>query len=164
MLARGMCPPHYMRWRKGKPLDEPVLSWERSAYEKVMSRVEREGDCLIFMGARHRQGYGWIRDKGKPALAHRIVMAHHYGPSNLAVLHSCDNPPCVNIDHLRYGTAQENKMDSVQRGRHFRVLTEQAVREIRASDLTNAALAERFGVDRRTISFARNGKTWAWVE
>ncbi len=163
VLARGMCGAHYWRWYNNKPLEGPVLTWGRSAYDKVMARTEWEGDCLVFTGSRHRQGYGQVSVNGKSVLAHRVVIEHHLGSSDLDVLHSCDNPPCVNIDHLRYGTDQDNKMDSVIRGRHFRKLDADAVRAIRASELSNADLARQYGVDRRTVSFARNGQTWAWV-
>lgn len=82
-------------------------------YEVVMAQTQREGDCLVFTGSRNKGGYGIVRGK----YVHRIVLEHHYGPSPLGTLHSCDNPPCVEIKHLKYGTQKENMQDRDAKGR-----------------------------------------------
>lgn len=86
-----------------------------------MRRTEWVDGCLVFQGARDRAGYGRVQVP-PTALAHRVVYEHHHGPlpSEVLVLHSCDNPPCVNIDHLRPGTHAENAQDKVERGRQHR--------------------------------------------
>ena len=141
-----------------------------SLESRFWSKVRKLGpdDCWPWLAATNEHGYGVMRPEGRrtgPTVkAHRVAaLLDGRDPAGRVVLHSCDNPPCVNIDHLRYGTDQDNKMDSVVRGRHFRKLDADAVRAIRASELSNADLARQYGVDRRTVSFARNGQTWAWV-
>lgn len=121
--ALGLCQTHYNRQRAGEPLGGPIAvygSRHASLYDRVMLKVRWEGECLVFTGAKTKAGYGKIalpRPAKGHRLAHRVVLEHHHGPSSLMSLHSCDNPPCVNIAHLRYGTAQDNVDDMMARGR-----------------------------------------------
>jgi len=75
--------------------------------------------CIEFEGTRSRQGYGVLP---KPVhgsrLAHRAVLAAKLGrPVEGVSRHTCDNPPCVNPDHLIEGTQADNVADAVRRGR-----------------------------------------------
>jgi hypothetical protein len=91
----------------------------------------------------------------------------------LCVLHRCDNPPCVNPDHLYLGTRRQNSGDAVKSGliangeRHYRAkLSVQNVRTIRADyqvGHTLKKLAERFGVSVATVFAIVNHKSWASV-
>lgn len=91
-------------------------------YERVMAKVQRQGDCLVFTG-KLRRGYGLtseqVNGRTRDLLAHRVVYEHHHGPipDGLSILHSCDNPPCVEITHLRAGTDRDNHADMVDRAR-----------------------------------------------
>ena len=117
--CRGWCATHYQRWRRhGDPHIVKQAHLSGTPYERVMARTERRGDCLIFTGALDRKGYGRIGDGDRLRGAHRVVMECHYGPSDLHVLHSCDTPSCVEIEHLRYGTHSDNMCDMHDRGRH----------------------------------------------
>lgn len=87
------------------------------AYDRVMARTRREGDCLVWTGGTTFDGYGRVHDSGKARRVHRIVFEHHQGPTPLDVLHRCDNRRCVEIDHLRAGTKLDNARDSHERGR-----------------------------------------------
>lgn len=170
--SKGLCPTHYYRHWKGLPLDAPVKQKappSATAYERVMMRTERQGDCLVFTGETDAKGYGLVSrpgDRTRRLRAHRVVLEHHYGPSPLNALHSCDNPPCVEIAHLRWGTQGENVDDMVQRGR----LVAQTIRfspeevaELRKDLRPARVLAEIHGVDMSTIYRARNG-THAYAE
>lgn len=77
------------------------------------------GDCWPWPGALQAgHGYGIV---GHGTYAHRVSYVAHHGliPDGLFVLHSCDNPPCVNPAHLRAGTNADNMRDAVERGRHW---------------------------------------------
>jgi len=85
-----------------------------------MKRVERRGECLVFTGCVNNKGYGkvGVRDEG-PQYAHRISYVHHHGPipDDMVVMHSCDNPPCVEPTHLSLGSKAENNLDMKAKGR-----------------------------------------------
>lgn len=74
--------------------------------------------CHLWIGAIHGQGYGLIRMGGKTHRAHRIawILRHGHIPEGKMVLHGCDNPPCVNINHLHLGDAFDNQREAVARG------------------------------------------------
>lgn len=95
----------------------------RSLGERLAAKLASEGDCLVFTGHRNEHGYGVIRsDDGRTMLAHRAAYAVLVGPipPGMHVLHSCDNPPCCNPQHLRVGTHEDNMRDRDVRGRTLR--------------------------------------------
>lgn len=97
-----------MRRRSG-PLPEAVAAY--------LARCSRVGDCIVGPGRR----YGVVRhDGGRQTAAHRASYMVHHGPipEGMVVRHSCDNPPCVNPDHLSIGTYADNERDKIERGRH----------------------------------------------
>lgn len=105
-----------------------LLTIDAAQYRDVLGRfwhrVQSEGaaECWEYTSPRDRGGYGLF------SLAHRITLrAHRFAyeistgteiPDGLCILHSCDNPACVNPSHLRVGTRAENMRDCLARGRH----------------------------------------------
>ena len=77
--------------------------------------------CINWTGAMDGRGYGVRRINKKVVKAHRAALAEAEGidipPPSVKCLHSCDNPVCVNPDHLRWGTQFDNVQDAVKRGR-----------------------------------------------
>lgn len=88
-------------------------------YERLFANTERVGDCIVWKGDAHRNGYGYINSRGRRFTTHRVSWALHFGPipAGLFVCHTCDNPPCINPDHLWLGTTSENTADMVAKGR-----------------------------------------------
>jgi hypothetical protein len=124
VFSRGWCQKHYTRWlRHGDP--DVEFRSKGSAYSRVMERTVPEGDCLRFLGCRSGVGgYGAVRVGDRMVKAHRVVIEHYLGPSDLLVLHSCDHPWCVEITHLRYGTAAENMADREERNPEYPIMNQ----------------------------------------
>ena len=141
--------------------------------------VEDENKCLLWQGQKSQNGYGWYSYKGKLLKTHRLVAQELI--ANLEnkpwVLHSCDNPPCCNPDHLRWGTPKENALDrdSKNRGKvpdnrgskaGGAILNEQAVFEIKmllSKKIKAKDIAILYGVSQVTISNIKRGHRWAHV-
>lgn len=89
--------------------------------EKLISKVEvLPSGCWEWRGAKSPKGYGRMSYKGEAQYTHRISYEVHKGPieEGLCVCHSCDNPICVNPEHLWTGTHLENIQDRDAKGRH----------------------------------------------
>lgn len=74
-------------------------------------------DCIEWTKGRSGKGYGVLRHAGRIVYAHRLAFFNHYGYWPEVVRHTCDNPPCVNPDHLLPGSSKDNTRDMVERGR-----------------------------------------------
>jgi hypothetical protein len=75
--------------------------------------------CWLWTGGCFSHGYGKLRYAGKTSYAHRVAYELHHGvtPEDGYVCHRCDNPPCINPDHLFLGTARDNALDMFRKGR-----------------------------------------------
>ncbi len=97
----------------------PILPAD--AVARFWSKVDRRGDdeCWLWNGARDARGYGRASTLRSHRLATHIalIIAGRPRPDGYLALHSCDNPPCVNPNHLRWGTAKDNARDASIRGR-----------------------------------------------
>lgn len=153
--------------------------------DRFWAKVDRRGPdecwpwtaCIV-------QGYGrFAIAAGKNDRAHRVALELSMGrpiAAGLEACHRCDNPPCVNPDHLYEGTHRQNMADMVRARRGFAArstvgagnpnarLTEGDVAAILRADLTRygsqVALARRLGVTRETIRAIRIGKRWSHLE
>ncbi len=142
--------------------------------ERFESRVNKSGDCWIWTGAKTWTGYGVLGVKGRKAmvLAHRLSWMLHRGETigRNYVLHRCDNPKCVNPDHLFLGTARDNRLDCLAKGRSrlggciTPKLSAADVCRIKESPESSSALARYFGVNRETIRKVLRGDTWKYCQ
>lgn len=137
-------------------------------------------DCWNWTGFRNPKGYGRVGVKGKLILAHRYVYQQSHGPipTGLCVCHKCDNPSCVNPDHLFLGTNYVNVRDRWTKDRcnHPKgeksgnsKLDEIAVRDIlencqpRISGRSMAFYASKYSVSDSLIEFIIKRKAWKHV-
>lgn len=125
------------------------------------------------MASRFARGYGQFMLRHEygcqqvNTYAHRVayVIAKGDIPDGAVVMHSCDNPRCVNPDHLSLGTQSDNLSDAARKGRLLKSrpwlqkITDEQVREIRQSPEKSIRLAERFGVSLACISAIRSGRS-----
>ena len=147
------------------------------AKDRLMKKVMKHAvtGCWEWTGSRNRLGYGRITVNGRVELAHRVSMQEFRGvdPAGLSVCHKCDNPCCINPEHLFVGTQLDNMRDCAAKGRRVFVrgelqkaakLNPDLVRMIRRSKKSNCQLSRELGISDVAISSARLRKTWAWVE
>ena len=131
--------------------------------------------CWLWMGAKTRGGYGHIRYKvnGQWSMrrAHRVAYELYKGEleTGKVIMHKCDNPKCVNPDHLKQGTHHENSMDMVNKGRCGHSLSRAKItmddaRKIRHlyhnEKLKQREIAVMYNLKRNSISLIVNNERW----
>ena len=162
---------------KASGLPEMSLAALGRAQERFASRVNHARDsCWLWTGYLTERGYGRICVQGHFYRPHRLawVFFGRVIPQGFFVCHHCDNPTCVNPDHLFAGTHEDNMRDMVKKGRgrsapHSGELHPSArltwgqvhsIRDERAKGVPLLILAARFGVSISHISHIANGKFW----
>jgi hypothetical protein len=150
-----------------KPL-KGVSAEERFYY---YTSPEPNSGCWLWIGCSEKGGYGFLRVNGKNIRAHRFSYELHVGPikSGLYVCHKCDNPCCVNPEHLFLGTNSENQIDCSRKNRRWKTqkLTLEQVKEIkRLAELGERTkdLAQKYGVSVPLISNIKSGIRWAHAD
>lgn len=153
-VARKLCRRCYTRARTANRLNEYSLIQPQDVFE---DRFEKRDGCWEWKGKRNQAGYGIFLLPGeKPVRAHRYLYEFYVGPipDGKIIMHTCDNPPCVNPAHLRIGTKAENNADTARKRRHNYGLnhwngrlSDADIAAIRASDEPRKVLAKRYGVD-----------------
>jgi hypothetical protein len=88
-------------------------------FDRLVRKAEWEGDCLVWTGFRNPKGYGTLTVRsGETRSTHRMMWTEHFGdPGEMCVLHECDNPPCMNPEHLFLGDRPANNADMRAKGR-----------------------------------------------
>jgi hypothetical protein len=142
--------------------------WRSDPVAYFWCHVDKNGvnGCWIWTGSRTRAGYGRIGQ----VYAHRRAWELTRGTivDGEWVLHRCDNPPCVNPDHLFLGTQLDNMRDAAQKERvSGQRLTAAQVLEMRAlwaaGGLRRCDIADRFGVTRTQVTNILDRKQWAFI-
>lgn len=147
----------------------------RSEKARFMSHVKKATDgCWLWTACTMANGYGQFTPAGAKQGEHELAHRASYRIFNAAldeemdVMHSCDNPSCVNPNHLRLGTRADNMQDAKRKGRTARgeghgrrKLTADQVREIRLASGSQREIADSFGIGQGQVSRIRSGARWA---
>ncbi|MEG4047509.1 HNH endonuclease [Microcoleus sp. Pol17_C1] len=134
----------------------------------------QDNGCIIFQGSKDGQGYGRYWKNGKSKSVTRAVLAEKLGceiPTSIDACHTCDNPSCINPEHLWGGTRTQNSLDASKKGRtqgkshplSKAKLDWEKVREIRqklAAGERVKDVAQEYGVGRKTIHDIKYHVTW----
>ena len=149
---------------------------ERDYFMELVSPEPMSG-CWLWLGHLDEAGYPLLWFRGKHVRATRVSLMLFKGwnlPRNICACHRCDNPPCVNPDHLFAGTQADNNKDKATKGRSMRGhrvpgsrFTVADVIEIKcrlaAGMESHCAIARSLGVNSSSIRCIAIGKTWKWV-
>jgi hypothetical protein len=132
-----------------------------------IAKMESTG-CWEWTGTTNNSGYGLMGASGDIVSAHRFSWMHHFGDiaEGLQVCHKCDNPKCVNPEHLFLGTNEDNQMDCVTKGRKPKKITLDDAVEIKrllAEGITQPKIAKRIGVSDAIVRNIKYGKAWKHV-
>ena len=149
----------------------------------LRQRVLTPAGCWEFKGYRNKDGYGqisaWVDGKKIVVGAHRLAASVWKGfdlNSPLQQLHSCDNPPCFNPEHLFTGTPLDNMQDCSSKGRlgprkgecnPRAKLTDDSVREIRRLRTTGMMVMEiatAIGISHGSVKKVLSGASWKHVD
>lgn len=145
---------------------------KKTLEDRFWSKVRRgePNECWLWTDHCNNNGYAMIAVNRKDRNASRVCWVLHNGeiPDKLHVLHRCDNPLCVNPNHLFLGTPRDNMVDCLTKGRiRSAIVSAEQVIEIRrlyaVGDITQADLAKQFGMSRRGISLITTRTTWDHV-
>ena len=147
--------------------------------QRILNRVDgelHEDQCWNCSLSNDHKGYSLVYVNKRTLKSHRVMWEVFNGcpiPDGMVIRHKCDNPSCVNPNHLTIGTHKDNQNDKKERGRGCRgdknvhnKLTEDSVREIKTrlgQGEKPVEISKDYGVSFSTIYQIRNGTSWGWV-
>ena len=150
-------------------------------YEKLLVNTETlDNGCIVWTKSRSKGGYGQKAVNGIKKYTHRLSAEIHHGPGvkGQEVMHLCDNPPCLNPEHLKWGTRKQNVQDMIAKGRHrtnpnkgekhhMAKLTKEEVLEIRilsSRGFVLIDLAKMYGITAAEVHQIVTRKKWKEVK
>lgn len=155
------------------------MSGKPTPIERFMAKVEKTDTCWIWKGSKNFKNYGRFWDGNRDIPAHWFLLPN-YPPEGHIGCHKCDNPPCVNPNHIFIGTQSDNIRDSVSKGRrkyevysnknfakgercNLSKLKNSEVSVIKAIRANADSVSKKFGVTSKTIINIWRGVCWGHV-
>lgn len=143
-------------------------------------KIGSPDECWEWQAHRNNKGYGVLGIKRDIFLAHRISWAIKFGDlKGKCALHKCDNPACVNPNHLFSGTMKENMDDKMAKGRYKKGITPKGmsnylaklkdadipiIREMCDAGISTHVIGAKFGVTSKTIWAVGKRITWTHIK
>ena len=176
--ALGLCVNH---WRRNRKYGSPVAIQSHSGQFRGLDaptrfgmQIKKTDSCWTWVGGKDKNGYGIFKGEVAGVLfnkAHRYSYALHTGDLLIdkQALHSCDNPSCVNPDHLSSGTNADNMKDKALKGRSrvplgeknpHAVLSDEQATLILADPRTYTKIAADYNVAASIVGSLKQRHSW----
>lgn len=133
---------------------------------KMLSKDE----CWPWVGSCHKFGYGEFRHKNNFFRSHRVSVSIFHGVDYDLIInanHICDNPNCVNPNHLYSGNQQQNLVDAAKRKRtggiKLSVSDVQEIKNLLSKKETHKSIASKYNVCEAAISHISSNRNWSHV-
>ena len=142
----------------------------------------QEDKCWNWTAGKRRRGYGRFtltvstnKDEGFVATRVAYFIEQGVDPSDKCILHSCDNPSCVNPKHLSMGTNKDNTQDMLKKGRHTTPVGSKhgrsklvesdvyKIRQLHADGISQKDISLLYNVDTSAISNIIRRRNWGWL-
>ena len=148
---------------------------EQNNYDEFWRKVKKTNGCWLWTGRTNRKGYGVINLNKKPLYVHRLMWEIRNGniPDGMLVCHRCDNPRCVNPDHLFVGTIRDNNRDRDNKGRSARgaILSKAHlkpddiidIRKAYAHGTNQSEIARKYGIKPCSVNHIVHRERWAHI-
>ena len=134
-------------------------------------------NCIIWEGGCFANGYGSVYDEKKKrhTQAHRYYYEQAYGdiPKGMLIRHTCHTRKCINPEHLKLGTHQDNRNDDMNTGHQFEMirgekqhlskLTETDVLNIRKKEMSAMKYSKKYNINITQIYRIWNRQNWSWL-
>lgn len=133
---------------------------------------EPNSGCWLWEGPVYSNMYGYVEIRDERYSAHRFSFELSNGqiPNNMFVCHACDNPICVNPEHLFLGSHNDNMLDKARKNRgkgerHPSArLTASDVLTIRSDKRSHSMISKEYGIARQTVGDIKNRRRWGHLE
>jgi hypothetical protein len=173
-IGFGYCSKHYTRLKRYGDVNYPGKKGGQRT-KKIDFEVIR--DCFVLTSHKvNVDGYAEIMINRRAKKIHRHIYEQCFGeiPAGLVIRHKCDNPSCINPEHLEVGTIQDNVADMISRNRQAKgskkpisKLKEEQVLEIKImikQGIPNVSIADKFNVHSSVISNIKHNRLWKHVK
>lgn len=150
-----------------------LVDGHKRVQKKIEYTIDSNGCHVCVSHYKNESGYITIKRDGVLQYLHRYMYSLYHGEldEGEVIRHSCDNPSCINIDHLEVGTHTDNMRDMVTRNRSLvgernnkSKLKEEDVIKIRemlkSNKYTQKEIADIFGITNQMVSNINTRKSW----
>lgn len=176
-IKSGLCPicrkkDYFHKRFVSKLRKTPANEVAKTGIAKLIKFHEDTKGCFVCTSHSTSKGYPLIYRNGKKFTVHNFIYRECFGEveKGLVVRHKCDNPMCINPEHLEVGTRNDNIQDAVTRNRNAKginqgshKLSDEIVIFIRGSDKSAKELAKMFNVSITTIRLILKRSAWKHI-